>query len=309
MKYRYLLLLIIPFLLNCPKRITPGSRHQIDMYYLGSLTEDLKRPDPLLAGIVDLKGLKVGYLDTDKPGYALFLEKIGLYDLYDSLPLDFLITNYPAHGENHLPVLKTMGYGIKNIEGIRFAILSLGKSALTIQDQTKISLARERSDVLWVIEDKNLNLPPYKISFIVSNRALLDTNQSKIKAKTDPERVKEIAAFARRLQDTLNVAVAPGSQTLAEYLFKKMAGKTGAGVILYPAALVPTTVSRTPITIRDILDNVDGSMRFIKIDMIRDSLLKVQAENNYLLWGTPGKKNTVLIPGPGGEYVLDLLLN
>jgi hypothetical protein len=50
-------------------------------------------------------------------------------------------------------------------------------------------------------------------------------------------------------------------------------------------------------------------MRFIKKEMTKDSLLKTQVENNYLLWGTPGKKNTVLVPGPGGEYVLDLLLN
>ena len=154
MKYRYLLLFMVPFLLNCPKRMTPGSRHKIDMYYLGSLTDDLQRPEPLLAGVAGLKGLKVGYLDTDKPGYALFLERIGLYKLYNDLPLDFLVTTYPAFGENHLPVLKTMGYGIKNIEGIRFGMISLGKDTLTIHDQTKISLARERSDVLWVIEKK-----------------------------------------------------------------------------------------------------------------------------------------------------------
>jgi len=309
MKYRYLLLFMVPFLLNCPKRMTPGSRHQIDMYYLGSLTDDLQRPEPLLAGVAGLKGLKVGYLDTDKPGYALFLERIGLYKFYNDLPLDFLVTTYPAFGENHLPVLKTMGYGIKNIEGIRFGLISLGKDTLTIHDQTKISLARERSDVLWVIENKTLNRPPFKMSFIVSNRALLDTNQSKIISKSDPERVKRIAAFARRLQDTLNVTVDLGNQTLTEYLFKKMALKTGAGTILYPANLIPMTVSRTPITIRDILDNVDGAMRFIKKEMTKDSLLKTQVENNYLLWGTPGKKNTVLVPGPGGEYVLDLLLN
>jgi hypothetical protein len=308
MKYRYLLLFMVPFLLNCPKRISPGSRHKIDMYYLGSLTDDLQRPDPLLAGIADVKGIKVGYLNTDRPGYALFLGRIGLYKLFNDLPLDFLVTNYPAFDENHLPVLKTMGYGIKNIDGIRFAMISLGKDTLTIHDQTKISLARERSDVLWVIENKTLNRPPFKMSFIVSNRALLDTNQSKIISKPDPERIKKIAAFARQLHDTLNVTVDLGNQTLTEYAFKKIALKTGAGAILYPASLIPTTVSRTPITIRDILNNVDGSMRFIKKEMTRDSLLKAQAESNYLLWGTTGKKNTVLIPGPGGDYVLDLLL-
>jgi len=309
MKYRCLLLFAALLFLNCPKRISPGSRQVIDLYYIGSLTEDIQRPDPFLSGIAELKGLKVGYLNTDRPGFALFLERIGLYRLANDLPLDFIITDFPAFGQDHLPVLKDMGYGIKNIGGIRFAILSLGKDSLTIHDQTRISLARERSDVLWVIENKVLAEPPFKMSFMVSNRTLKNTSLGKIKNRPDPERVKKIAAFARLLQDTLSRKIDLAGQSVTEYALNKISRRTGAGVILYPASLIPAPLSRTPATIRDLLDGVDGSLRFVKKEMIKDSLLKVQKENNYLLWGKPGKTNTVLVPGPGGDYVLDLLLN
>lgn len=309
MKYRYLLLLIVPFLLNCPKRMTPGARHTIEIYYFGSLTEDLARKDPFLAATADLKGVKVGYLDTDKPGYALFLQKIGLYKLFDDLSLDFLVTNCPAYGENYLPVLKTMGYGLKNIEGVRFAILSLGKDSLTIHDQTRISLARERSDVLWVIEKKVLDQPPFKMNFLVRNRVLLSASQSKFNIKPDPERIKRIAAFYGLLTDTLNVPVDLGNQTLAEFVLSRMARKTGAGAILYPADFVSASSSRSPITVRDLLNSVQGEITFVKKEMTGELLLQTQTKNNYLLWGKVGKTNPVLVPVSGGDYVLDLLLN
>jgi hypothetical protein len=309
MKYRWLLLFVSLLFLNCPKRISPGSRQVIDLYYIGSLTKDIEQPEPLLSGIAELKGLKIGYLDTDKPGFALFLERIGLYRLANDLPLDFIVTNFPVYDQEHLPVLKTMGYGIKNIGGIRFAVLSLGKDSLTIHEQTRISLARERSDVLWVIEKKILDQPPFKMSFMVSNRVLQNTGLGKIKNKPDPERVKNIAAFTRLLEDTLSAQIDLAGQPLAEYALKKMSLRTGAGVILYPASLILNPIPRTPFTVRDLLENIDGSLRFVKKEITRDSLLKDQQENNYLLWGKMGKTNTVLVPGPGGDYVLDLLLN
>jgi hypothetical protein len=308
-KRRYLLLLIIPFLLNCPKKISPGSRKKIEIYYLGSVTEDLNRIEPYLSGTASLKGIKIGYLDATGPGYGRFLGKLGLYELLNEMSLDFLITDDPVYGMNFFPISKAMGYGFKNIEGIRFAVVSLGKDSLTISDKIKISVIQERSDVQWIIEKNTLNRPPFKIDFLVRNRTLQDTNLTNIKMKPDPERSKRIAEFARSLTSALDAPVALGDQTLAGYALKRMTGREGAAAILYSTALFRDPTRRAPMSVRDLVNQVDGTAKFAKKEMNKEDLLKIQADNNYQLWGTVDKNNLVLIPDPGGKDVLDLLLD
>jgi hypothetical protein len=309
MKYRFLLLLIIPFLLNCPKKISPGSRKKIEIYYLGSVTEDLNRIEPYLSGTASLKGIKIGYLDATGSGYGRFLGKLGLYELLNEMSLDFLITDDPVYGMNFFPISKAMGYGFKNIEGIRFAVVSLGKDSLTISDKIKISVIQERSDVQWIIEKNTLNRPPFKIDFLVRKRTLQDTNLTSIKIKPDPERTSKIVEFARSLTSALAVPIALGDQTLAEYALQRMAGHEGAAAILYSASLFRDPNRRAPMAVRDLVNQIDGTAKFAIKEMTKENLLKTQSDNKYLLWGTVGKDNSVLIPDPGGKDVLDLLLD
>lgn len=225
------------------------------------------------------------------------------------MSLDFLITDDPVYGMNFFPISKVMGYGIKNIEGIRFAIVSLGKDSLTINDKIKISVIQERSDVQWIIEKSTLKRPLFKIDFLVRKRTLQDTNLTSIKMKPDPERSKKIVEFGRSLTSALDAPVALGNQTLAEYALQRMTGHEGASAILYSAALFRDPTRRAPMAVRDLVNQVDGTAKFAKKEMTRESLLKTQADNNYQIWGTVDKNNLVLIPDPGGNDVLDLLID
>ncbi len=308
MKYRYLVLLFIPFLLHCPKHTSPGTKKKIEVYYLASVVDDLSRSEPLITGLFNRNGIKLGYLDNHNAGYSLFLSRLGLYDLLDSLPLDFLITDVPITQHRFLSISRSMGYGIMNYEGVRFGIVSQYAESLSIQDRVSISVIAERTDVMWVIDRQFLGQPAVKVDFMVRHRELQDTSLSKIKIQSDPAWTARTAAFARRLTDTLNANVGAGGQILSDYALDRLARQAGVTAVVYPATMFLASPARTDLRLRDLLASMDAAVRMKKGVFTRDSLVKFQADNHCLLWGRVDKTTTALVPDPDGIYVLDLLL-
>lgn len=308
MKYRYLPLLLIPFLLNCPKHPSPGGKKKIEVYYLASVLDDLSRPEPVITGLLKQEGIKLGYLDNHNAGYSLFLSRFGLYDLLDSLPLDFLITDVAVPGHRFLTIGRDLGYGIKNCEGVRFGIVHPGAETLSIHDRISISVIGERTDVMWVVDRQFLRQPPVKVEFMVRQRELQDTSLSRIKAKPDPVLTARASAFARRLNDTLDAVLATGGQVMPEYALGQLCRQAGVSAVLYPAAMIRTCPAKADLRLRDLLAGLDAAVRMKKVVFSRDSLLKFQADEDHLLWGKVDKTTAALVPDPDGFYVLDLLL-
>ena len=308
MKYRYLVLLLIPFLLNCPKHPSPGTKKKIEVYYLASVVDDLSQSEPLITGLFTRGGIKIGYLDNHNAGYSLFLSRFGLYDLLDSLPLDFLITDVPVPGHHFLTIGRSMGYGIKNYEGVRFGIVCQNAETLSIQDRVSISVITERTDVMWVIDRQFLNQPAVKVEFLVRRRELQDTSLSKIKIKPDLAWTQRATTFARRLTDTLNAKVGTGGQVLSDFALDRLARAAGVTAVVYPPTMFLTSPAKSDLMLRDLLAGMDAAVRMKKVIFARDSLLKFQTDNHCLLWGKVDKTTAALVPDPHGIHVLDLLL-
>ncbi len=308
MKRRYLLLFFIILLLNCPRHPSPGARKKIEVYYLASILADLARPEPIITGLFTRDGLKIGRLENHNAGYSLFLSRLGLYDLLDSLPLDFVIADVPVPDRRFLTISRNLGYRIKNYDGIRFGAVCADAETLSIQDQITLSVIKERTDILLVMEPRFLRQPPVRIDFLVRRRELQDTSLSRIKTRPDPTWNARAAAFIKRLNDTLNTKFSMTAPSFSEFILDRLARSAGVNTILYPGRMFLADTAPADFNLRDLLLAVDATVRLKKGVFPRDSLLKWQAANQYLMRGQPDKNTPALVPDPEGVYVLDLLL-
>ncbi|MEO0185802.1 MAG: hypothetical protein ABIL22_03015 [candidate division WOR-3 bacterium] len=304
---RYILsILVCLTFINCPKRPSVKTS-TIEVIYLSSLLADIQKPEPFLCSIKDSKGLKVGYLNFETPFMFQIFQRLGFYKFLNDVPLDFLITNYPVYQNNFLSIPVDLGYGIKNLEGIRFAICSQYRDSLTISDQVKLATIRERSDVLWVVDKKILSIPPAQIDFIIKNRILEDTIIRQVKPAVDTTLLVKLKEFNQLLNQTLNATLLLNNSTPADYVFLKIKEKKSIDVMLFPKDMIKDNTPKNSITISGFLSNVACDTKFKLQEMKKDEVNRIARENNYTILGKITKNNVVLVPDKEGEYLFDLL--
>jgi hypothetical protein len=307
MKLRPLLLVVIVFL-ACPKKYAPKVE-KIEAIYLSSLYEDIHRDKPILAGVKDLPGIKIGYIKTDPPFMAHILKRLGFYQVLNEFPIDFVITELDIHGMDYFTIPVSMGYAIKNYEGIRFAILCKNKDSLAIEDEIKLSLIKQRSDILWVIDNALLNSAPKKIDFFVKNRELSDTSVTAIMLKSDTVLLKILQDFRKKLRDFLNSKIHLEGKNLDEYILSKIAQRMKINVILYPDKICRTVAKRDSISIQELLNKLSWDLKFKSDQGVpKTEILKLSKEKKYNIWGKLAKTNQVLLPAEDGTHLFDLYL-
>lgn len=308
------LVLVLPLLLNCPKQIVPRVA-KIEVDYLSSLYEDLYKEKPLLARVGQLEGIKIGHLITDPPFMEKILGRLGFYQLLDEFALDFIIVDSPVYGMNFFPIQKSMGYGINNYKNIRFAIVSKDKDSLTIDDEIKMSLIRQRSDVMWVLDKTVLDLGPTKIDFLIKNREFSDTSMVPIDGALDTVLLNKLYQFRQLVDEYLNKRVYLENKTLDEYILSTIALREDVNVILYPEGLFCYGIEDDSISIRNILIDVSCELKLKKAVMTKTKLLDYNEEKGYRMWGQTIKNNSVMLPVEDavsvedtdiGNYVFDL---
>jgi|UniRef100_A0A7C4TBX1 hypothetical protein len=300
------LFLFIFIILNCPKKVTVKT-NKIEAIYLGSLTEDIKRPQPYLSGIKDLKGIKLGYINFENPFmHELFL-RLGFYKILDDVPLDFLITNHPVYDHKFLSIPINLGYGFKNLEGIRFAIFSKDVDTLGISGEIKLATVRERSDVLWILDKNSFSLPPSKIDFIIKNRILQDTLIRNINLKIDTVLFNKLQQFNQLLAKTFQTRISLNNSPLSDFIFQKIKEKKNINVMLFPVNLIKDNSPRDSITISEFMDLVKCDTRFKVQELTKSEINRLLKEKIYVVLGDINKKNTVLIPDNDGEFLFDLI--
>jgi len=308
MKSRHLFLLAILLVLNCPKRFALKVE-KIETIYLSSLYHDMYREKPLLAGIKDVPGIKIGHLQTDPPFMGILLGKLGFYQLLNETGLDFIIGDTPIFWTDDMryffiPI--SMGYAIKNYDGIRFAILSQDRDSLTVSDRIKMSLIQQRSDVLWIIDSNVINSPSMKINFFIKNRILSDTTITPIAIEPDSVLLKKLQDFKSMLDELLAQKIDLEGKKLGEYVLSKAALHEDANVILYPADLFNENIEKDSVSLRGILKNVMCELKFTKINIDREKILEMSRNKEYRIWGNMTGTNQVLMPDDEGEYFFDL---
>ncbi len=310
MKYHTLLLLLILLLLNCPKKYAPKVE-KIEVLYLSSLYEDIHREKPFLAGIKNLSGIKIGHLKTDPPCMERILRKLGFYQLLDEFPIDYVISDTLIYSAQYMSIPESMGYGIKNYEGIRFALLCKNKDTLTIEDEIKLTIVKQRSDVLWIIDKDLINSAPMKISFFIEDRGLSDTSITAIKVNSDTTLLRKLQDFKNTLEQILNKKVYLGTMYPGDYILSQTALSEGVNVILYPEGLFGekhmVETYTDSITLREILTILKRCKKFKKLlRMSENEILKLSGEKDYQIWGNLAKINQVLIPDEKGKSLFDL---
>jgi hypothetical protein len=291
--------------LNCPKKYAPRIE-KIEVVYLSSLYRDIYREKPLLSSIQHSPGIKIGHLRTDPPFIATILARLGLFQLLDDFPIDFVIADTLFYGMNYFMIPRSMGYAIKNYEGIRFALFSKNKDKLTIDDQVKISIVKQRSDILWLIDDKFLKGPPLKINFFIKNRKLADTSVTSIIVKQDTLLQKKLHIFRDSLDKFFNTEIHLEEKSFDDYFLSKIALQENVNVILYPENLFYKKIRQDRIKLKEIIMTVLCNLKMKKISMIKTEVLKFQKENKYRIWGEIKKQNMALLPSREGKFISDL---
>jgi len=298
--------LFLIFLLNCPKRIGIKTI-KVEAVYIASIFEDIYRNEPILAGLGDFNGIKIGYLNFESAFMPILMERLGFYRLLNELPIDFVISESPIYGMKYFTVAKAMGYGIKNYQGIRFAIVSKDRDSLTISDETKLALIRERSDVLWVIDRKFFSLAPAKIDFLIKGRELSDTSMTPIKLTMNSDLSSKIKEIRDLVSNSLNKTVQVGNIKLSEYVLARLKSNEGASVVLYPPSVFRTITPKDSYAIYEILSCIACEKKFGKAEMGKSEVEQLVKEKAYLIWGNIAKNNIVVYPDDGGRYLYDLI--
>jgi len=309
MKNYAFLLLAIVLLMNCPKKYAPKVK-KIEATYLSSLYEDIYREKPILAGIKDLPGIKIGHLKTDIPLIARLLGSTGFCRLLNKTGIDFVIGDpslFRSENIDYFIIPQSMGYAIKNYEGIRFAILCQIKDTLTISDKTKVSLVKERSDILWVIDNDFLKTPPTKIDFFVKDRGLSDTSITAIQIEPDTTLLIELQSFRRKFDRLLARKISLDGKKLDDYIFSRLGSKENVNVILYPKNLFRSILEQDSITLQETMENIAYELKFGKaINMSKEEVSASAESNGYQIWGKLEQLNQVLQPDEDGTYLFDL---
>lgn len=308
MRLRYLVLLVFPLLFNCPKKYAPDVE-SIEVLYVSSLYNDIYRDQPILAGIKGLPGLKVGHLKTNPPFMSMILGRLGFYELLNETGIDFVIADsltFWTDNINYFLVPKSMGYAITNYEGIRFAILRKDKDTLAIADEIQISLVKQRSDVLWIIENRLLDIAPIRINFFIKDRGLADTTMTALKVETDSSLYGKIKEFKNKVEQTLNQKTYLEQKNLKAYILSTVSLNEGVNIILYAQGLFINDISGDSITLEEILNSVVCEMKFSKMVMNKEQIQELNEEKEYETWGKLKKNNNVLLPDEYGIYLFDM---
>jgi len=308
MRSRLAVCLIIPLLLNCPKKYKPDVE-SIEVLYLSSLHDDIYQDKPILAGIKGVPGLKVGHLKTDPAFLGLIMGRLGFYELLNNTGIEFVITDsltFWTDNINYFLIPKSLGYAIKNYEGIRFAILRKDKDTLTIDDEIQISLVKQRSDIMWIIDNELIDIMPVKINFFIKDRGLTDTTMATLNVKPDSSLLIEIKDFKERLEQVLNKKTSLFKETLKEYILSTTAQNEEADIILYPEELFIDHIEKDSVSLREILDHVVSEMKFTKTTMDKEQVQDLVTDKKYKMWGKLKKTNSVLRPDKFGKYLFDM---
>lgn len=308
MRTRFFLLLIIPLLVNCPKKYKPDIE-SIEVLYIASLHEDIYRDLPILSGIKGLPGLKVGHLRTEPAFLGMILGRLGFYELLNSTGIDFVIADsvsYWIDNISYFLIPRKMGYAIKNLEGIRFAILRKHKDMLTIDDEIQIALVKQRSDVLWIVDNRLLDIEPVKINFFIKDRGLSDTTIAEFGIKPDSIIFRKIKNFTNLLDQALNKKTYLQAKTLKEYILSTIAQNQGVDLILYPEELFIEDYSGDSVSLQDILNSIVGEMKFTKKTLDKMQIENLIIDKKYQVWGEVKDKTNLVLPDTNGYYIFDM---
>lgn len=199
-----------------------------------------------------------------------------------------------------------MGYAIKNHEGIRFAIMRKNKDILTIDDEIQIELVRQRSDILWIIENKLIDITPVRINFFIKDRGLTDTTMTALDIEPDSVSIIEIKNFTKMLEQTLNKKTFLHGKTLSEYIMSKIMQDQGTDMILYPQDLFIKDVKNDSISLREILNSIACETKFTKTTLDKEQVEALIKERHYKTWGKTKNQNSVVLPDDYGVYIFDM---
>lgn len=299
MKLWYLLL-VLPFVLNCPKQIVPQVE-KIEIIYLSSLYNDLYRDEPFLAGVQHVEGIKIGHLITDEPFLATLLGRLGFYQLLDEYNLDFVVTDSLVHGLSYFPIGKSMGYGISNYKNIRFAVVSKDQNSSTIADEITLSLIKQRSDVLWVLDKEFFAAAPQKVTLRITDRVLAETTTTSLDVTIDTLLRNKLYRFRKSVDEHLNTKIYLEDKNFDEYILSTIALRNGVNVIAYSDTLFRGSIDKDSVSLNEIIHNMLCTFRFTKIDIAKTALLDMLQENNYVLWGKIMHQNVAMLPAESGE--------
>jgi len=303
-KLRLLLATALLISLSCMAGVSPRVR-SIDVVYIGSMWEDINRDNPFSARVTDQDVIKIAHTLTEPPYMEYFLQQTGLHELMSGLGFDFVIGDTLVYGDDYFPISKSMGYAIKNFGGIRFAMICSAEDSLTMEDQVRLSLLRERSDILWVIDTPLLNMPPSIIKFKIDQRTLSDTSVSMINAQDDTGRVRLIRDFRRRIDRELNTEIRLGGR-IADHVLSSVAQKEELDGIIYPEELFLRNEETDMMSLRTLMESVSFELKFRKAEMEREQITEFCKSTGCLTWGNIKQTNTVLVPDEkAGNHMFD----
>jgi hypothetical protein len=299
-----LLITLILISLHCTSGVVPKT-NRIDIAYIGSIYEDINQENPVSAGLADFPGIKIAHTMTEPAFLEHYLYRAGLAQLLNELEIDFVIGDTVVRNQKFFGIPKSMGYAIINFEGIRFTMFSTSKDSLTIDDQVQLTLVRERSDILWVIDQTALNAEPTLIIFYINNRALSDTSMSPIKAEIDTSRHRLIKDFRSKVEQGLNRKIFLAGR-VDEHLFSNISERHAVNIIVYPEDLFIKMLERDSTTLRELIDCIAFKMKFKKTEMNEDEISEFCAASGFLRWGNVKEENYVLLPDEiDGRYIYD----
>ncbi len=304
--YFFALLLLLPLFLNCPKRIGPTTKF-IEVAYVGAIYDDLFKEKPALSAVADSNKITIGYLNFKWPFLDVVLERTNFYEALSGLPVDYVIMDHPVYGFEFFPIKRSMGYGITNHKGIRFAIVSKDKDSLSIHDEMMLALVRERSDVAWIVDNAFLKLPPVLVDFKIEGRILSDTIMKPLKVDSDSAASVRIRSIQNLLSETLNRVITTGPAGLKEYVLLGLGTHFGANVVLYPTSAFRNVTPGSAYRLGDILNMVACEMKFSVSEMKKTDLEQTARKQNYSVWGEIKKNNVVVCPADTGTMVFDVV--
>ncbi len=267
----------------------------IDVIYVGSIVEDIYRNKPVSAGVTDLSSIKVGHTLTTPLFMEYFLQRMGLHELLNDLGLDFVIGDTLVQGKGYFTLSRSMGYGLKNVEGIRFGLCANIKDSLTMDDQIRFTLLKERSDILWVIDPRFLKVSPCLIKFYVRERSLSDTSMSPLKTKIDTTRLRKITDFRNKVDKVLDHKIDIRGRT-DNHIFSVIAARETLDIIVYPPAIFTRILDTDSLSLRSLMETVAFEARFRRTEMDSAAIVDLCAKNRYSIWGKIKKRSAVLVP-------------
>jgi hypothetical protein len=308
MKLRYAVFIILLCCINCPTKYRPSVK-KVEVTYVSSLLDDIRQDQPLLSGIKEVSGIKIGHLRTDPPIIAAFLTHIGFFEVLEKTGIDYVIADTTLTGSDiidYFIIPYPMGYAIENYEGIRFAIFMKSKDTLSIDDEVKLAIVKQRSDILWLIDDHFLDSPARHLDFYIENRALADTSVAGINITPDSTIEKDIRTVNDQLTNILNTYVHLDNQKIDEYILRQCATATNVNLVLYPADLFNSPALFDSLTVGELIARVEYHMRFKKKHLSKGKVLELTSSQSYQIWGELEESNQVLVPEPQGISLYEL---